>query len=183
MKKLLAAGTVAVLSLLLLPKKVLAPIIQMNAGVYPGSDIPALPGDLLFSPIGKKESRYIGHVGIVTRNQDVIHSIPAGLVRDSIGEYFRKFRNITLYSPINPDSGENACEYLELLYSKHPRAKYRIMTPLGSREHEQYCTKTVWQAYYFGAKINIRKLPANAKAVHPQRLKDRRVFHFKKKFS
>ncbi|WP_281975526.1 hypothetical protein [Halobacillus litoralis] len=180
MKKFLFVFVLGLLPFYLRPKKVQAPMImQHDTTCYPGSDISILPGDVLFSPIGRKESRYVGHVGIVTENNEVVHSIPAGLARDSVELYFHKFKRVSIYSPFDPSAGEKACEHLEYLYHTNKHANYRIMTPIGSRNYEQYWTKIIWQAYFHGAGINLGKISQRSKAVHPERLKDRR--HLRKK--
>lgn len=173
----------AVLSAITLrPRRVYNPNVQEKDPFYPGSDIDILPGDLLFSPIGRKESRYVGHVGIVNTNKEVIHSVPAGIIKDSIPNYFHKFNKITLFSPNEQHVGQKAAQYAEKLLYNYPKAAYRIWTPLGDRNGEQYCTKIVWQSYLYGAGVNLGQLTNKAKAIHPQRLKDQRYLTRKKRF-
>ncbi|MGR9050025.1 YiiX/YebB-like N1pC/P60 family cysteine hydrolase [Halobacillus faecis] len=174
MKKLLLFVTTVFFALIIKPKKVAAPAIQEHEHLYPGTNLYIAPGDLLFSPIGKKESRYIGHVGIVTKNNKVIHSIPSGVIQDQMEAYFNKFNNIRIYSALDSKSGEAAADYAGKLQKEHPRAAYKIWTPIGRNNEEQYCTKIVWQSYYLGAGINLGKISPHAKSVHPERLKDRR---------
>ncbi|MFG6115896.1 YiiX/YebB-like N1pC/P60 family cysteine hydrolase [Halobacillus sp. MO56] len=154
------------------PRKARAPIVHHDPAMYPGTNLTISPGDLLFSPIGQSESKYVGHVGIVNLHKEVIHSIPSGLMKDSISRYFQKFRSISIYTPNEPEVGVKAADYLEELYRKYPTAAYRIMTPLGSKDHEQYCSKIVWQAYYYGAGVNLKNLSPSRKAIHPEWLKD-----------
>ncbi|MBM7553253.1 hypothetical protein [Thalassobacillus pellis] len=156
------------------PRKARAPIVDSEKSLYPGTSISIQPGDLLFTPIGKSESKFVGHVGIVNLKHKVVHSIPAGIVEDQVSDYFRKFRSISIFSPKVPIVGRNAAGYLEDLTEKYPRADYRILTPLGSVNHEQYCTKIVWQAYQFGAGVNLGHLRDQARAIHPEFLKDHR---------
>ncbi|WP_167360068.1 hypothetical protein [Halobacillus dabanensis] len=164
------------------PRRGYAPYTQQRAQFYPGSGIDILPGDLLFSPIGRKESRFVGHVGIVDTKKEVIHSVPAGIIKDSMERYFNKFNKITLFSPLDQSLGQQAAQYAEKLLYDYPKAAYRIWTPLGDRDGEQYCTKIVWQSYRYGAGVNLGQLTNKAKAVHPQRLKDRRYITRKKRF-
>ncbi|MCA0983129.1 hypothetical protein LCL89_03595 [Halobacillus yeomjeoni] len=152
-----------------------------NGSFYPGTDIEIEPGDLLFTPIGKSESKYVGHVGIVNGNLKVVHSIPAGLALDEVPAYFQKFRSITIFSPVESDVGRNTASFLDALYDAYPRAVYRVMTPLGFDWHEQYCTKIVWQAYYYGSGINLGSYSPHARAIHPELLKDRRYLKIKAK--
>ncbi|RDY68470.1 hypothetical protein DXT76_18150 [Halobacillus trueperi] len=174
MKKLLLFVSTVFLALIIKPKKVTAPVTQEHEHLYPGTNLSIAPGDLLFSPIGKKESRYIGHVGIVTKDNKVIHSIPSGVVQDQMEAYFNKFSNIRIYSPQDRKSGDEAADYVVKLQKKHPHAKYKIWTPISRINEEQYCTKIVWQSYYFGAGVNLGKISPHSKSVHPERLKDRR---------
>ncbi|MFD1019870.1 hypothetical protein [Thalassobacillus hwangdonensis] len=178
MPKIRVAGflvlIIAIASYLLRPKVKLSDIEQQNTGLYPDTPIPIEPGDLLFSPTGKSESKYVGHVGIVDADGNVIHSIPAGLKKDTVLEYFRKFRAIKIYKPHNPETGEKAARHLALLYEHHPKAAYRILTPLNDMEEQQYCTKIVWQSYYHGAGVSLGRIKPAWKAIHPSLLKDRR---------
>ncbi|MFC7320606.1 hypothetical protein [Halobacillus campisalis] len=161
------------------PKKVIAPVIQSDKECYPDTSIKIQPGDLLFSPIGKSESKYVGHVGMINNNLQVVHSVPAGLVKDPVVEYYSKFRGIRVYGPNNPSLGVKAAHHLELLFTKYPEAYYRVLTPLNDIDEEQYCTKMVWQAYYHGAGVNLSNLKGQAKAIHPALLKDKRIMHEK----
>lgn len=174
MKKLFLFISTLFFAWMIKPKKVLAPLKQEHEHLYPGTNLTIVPGDLLFSPIGKKESRYIGHVGIVTKNNTVIHSIPSGVIQDQMEAYFNKFSNIRIYSALDSKSGEAAADYAVKLQKENPRATYKIWTPIGRTNEEQYCTKIVWQAYQFGAGVNLGKVSPYAKSVHPERLKDRR---------
>ncbi|WP_226579087.1 hypothetical protein [Halobacillus litoralis] len=174
MKNIFLAVLSLIAFLFLRPKKVKAPTIKTSNDLYPGTDCAIMAGDLLFSPIGKSESKYVGHVGFVMDTNEVVHSIPSGLARDSISTYFKKFRGITLYRPKSTQSGSIAALYMEDLFATYPKALYRVWTPLGTSDYEQYCTKLVWQAYYFGSNINLGHLPLSAKAVHPVRIKDRK---------
>lgn len=125
------------------------------------------PGDLLFSPVGKRESKYVGHVGIVSVDQHIIHSTPSGLIKDSPPVYYRKFNLIRVYQPIDHQTGEHAARYAESLYQKHPNALYSVNTRLDRNPEIQYCTKIVWQSYHYGADVNLGKLPVGSRAVHP----------------
>ncbi|REJ09634.1 YiiX/YebB-like N1pC/P60 family cysteine hydrolase [Halobacillus trueperi] len=174
MKKLILFVSTVLMAMIIKPKKIVAPVIQEHEHLYPGTNLSITPGDLLFSPIGKKESRYIGHVGIVTKDNKVIHSIPSGVVQDQMEAYFNKFSNIRIYSAQDRKSGGAAADYAVKLQREHPDANYKIWTPLSTINEEQYCTKIVWQSYYFGAGVNLGKIYPHAKSVHPERLKDRR---------
>ncbi|CDQ19600.1 Permuted papain-like amidase enzyme, YaeF/YiiX, C92 family [Halobacillus karajensis] len=155
-------------------KKVFAPVHQEKSPKYPQSMRTLLPGDLLFSPIGRKESRYIGHVGIVNSNYKVVHSVPAGVIQDCLEDYFQKFSKIKVLSPLDKKAGKAAGEYALKLQSVHSKAMYKIRTPIGYSNQYQYCTKIVWQSYFYGAGINLGGLSITSKSVHPLRIKDRR---------
>ncbi|WP_431799229.1 hypothetical protein [Halobacillus andaensis] len=154
------------------PKKVLAPITQQHQGLYPGTEIEIEAGDLLFSPIGKSESKYVGHVGILDTNHKVTHSVPSGLIQDSVENYCKKFRSITIYAPRRAEHGLKAASYLKNLNNKFPKADYKVFSSLAYSEGKQYCTKIVWLSYKKGAGINLGSLPDYAKAVHPRFIRD-----------
>lgn len=163
MKKLITGIlTFSAVFLFFKPKKVHAPRQQPTV----------LPGDLLFSPLGERDSFYIGHVGIVTEDGHVIHSIPKGLKKDDVDRYFNKFKRLTLYRPKNEEAGRNAAAYANRIYEANAQAPYRFFTTLEDTDGEQYCTKLVWQAYYFGAGINLKNYALTKKAIHPEFVKD-----------
>ncbi|MCA1023195.1 hypothetical protein [Halobacillus litoralis] len=141
----------------------------VHAFTFEPSDV--LPGDVLFSPVGKRESKYVGHIGIVTTDKKVLHSIPAGLMKDEPDAYKRKFRKIAHYRPYEQGTGLRSAAFAEDLYHRHPEALYRIHAPLNGPCDIQYCTKIVWQSYY-AAGINLGALSEKARAVHPLRLLD-----------
>ncbi|WP_027954332.1 hypothetical protein [Halobacillus kuroshimensis] len=130
-----------------------------------------LPGDVLFSPIGKRESKYVGHAGIVTTDKKVLHSIPSGLIKDEPDVYKRKFRRVSHYRAHEKDTGLRSAAFAGYLHQRYPEALYRIHTPLNGPDDVQYCTKIVWQSYY-AAGVNLGSLPEKARAVHPLWLKD-----------
>ncbi|PBB05978.1 YiiX/YebB-like N1pC/P60 family cysteine hydrolase [Salimicrobium humidisoli] len=165
MKKIIA-GLATFLSVFLFfkPRKVAAPTSR------PGLQ----PGDLLFSPIGEKDSFYIGHVGIVTEDDCVIHSIPKGLKKDEADHFFRKFARLSLYRARDEEAGVRAAAFAERIYESNPRAPYRFFTDLKDTGDKQYCTKLVWQAYYYGAGIKLNNYPLFARALHPEFIKDLR---------
>ncbi|UOQ42872.1 hypothetical protein MUN89_12965 [Halobacillus salinarum] len=171
----LCAGLAAVLlSLCLRPKKTVSPGAEPHPELYPSTRIRIEPGDLLFSPIGKRESKYVGHVGMVGSDKRVVHSIPSGLIKDEVPDYFKKFRSITIFSPNNSEKAIEACTQLEILFGQHTNAVYRLFTSLNDNYHEQYCSKLVWLSYYNGAGINLGSFSGKVRAVHPALLKDRR---------
>lgn len=168
MKKIfIALFTFVPVFLFIKPKRVLAPRLQPEVQ----------PGDLLFSPIGEKDSFYIGHVGIVTEDMNVIHSIPKGLKKDEVDHFFRKFKRLSLYRSKNEEAGAKAAAFAYRLYESNTKAPYRFFTKLKETDGEQYCTKLVWQAYYYGAGINLKNYPLYARAIHPEFVKDSRYLY------
>ncbi|WP_347861656.1 YiiX/YebB-like N1pC/P60 family cysteine hydrolase [Salimicrobium sp. PL1-032A] len=165
MKKLITGFlTLSAALLFFRPTKVQAP--RQRPDVF--------PGDLLFSPLGERDSFYIGHVGIVTEDGHVIHSIPKGVKKDGVDRYFNKFNHLTLYRPKNEQAGLQAAAYANRIYETNGQAPYRFFTTLEDKDGEQYCTKLVWQAYYFGAGVNLKNHSLMKKAIHPEFIKDRR---------
>ncbi|SIS58108.1 YiiX/YebB-like N1pC/P60 family cysteine hydrolase [Salimicrobium flavidum] len=165
MKKLITGiMTFLAVFLFIKPKKVLAPRSQPEVK----------PGDLLFSPLGQKDSFYIGHVGIVTEDMSVIHSIPKGLKKDDVDHFFGKFKRLSLYRSKSEEAGTRSAAFALHLYESNTKAPYRFFTKLKETDGEQYCTKLVWQAYYYGAGINLKKFPLYARAIHPEFVKDSR---------
>lgn len=182
MRKIFLALFAGLFTFLICPRKANAPHVQELEGHYPGTSIPVRPGDLLFSPLGKKESRYVGHVGMVSQDLKVVHSIPSGLIKDTVDGYFNKFTGLTLYSAKEDVLSQKAATHLEKLFHTYPKAAYRIWTPLSMKDHEQYCTKIVWQSFYYGAGINLGAFNKAMRAIPPQLLRDKKHLDLIKKF-
>ncbi|MFA9558404.1 hypothetical protein ACERII_13940 [Evansella sp. AB-rgal1] len=123
--------------------------------VYPGTNIKMKAGDVLYSSKGL-DTYLVGHVGIVDANGQVIHMMKnGGMKRESISAYSSNFK-YTIYQAKVENNGYKAAQNATSLYNNYrSSASYTLTTTLTRPKDKQYCTKLVWQAYYYGSNINL----------------------------
>lgn len=125
---------------------------------YPNSSIPMKPGDVLYSSksLGSSSPAF-GHVGVVGTDLYVYHSNPyAPGARDTIDEYMSRHKSkesiTVLRYRYGSGTAPNAAAWAK---NNYYRVKtYSIPVPplnqlMGDVE-TNYCSKFVWQAFYFG---------------------------------
>lgn len=136
-----------------------------DTNLYPGTTIPMMPGDVLYS---KKtlggSTQIVGHVAIVGPDLKVYHSSPAGDgsgKTDSISMYQGRHdhgEEILVYRPKKgaPQAATWARNNIGKVkeYYINPLAKLSTISP-------NYCSKFVWQAFYFGSGIDLTSLYYN----------------------
>jgi uncharacterized protein YycO len=143
---------------------------------YPGSTIQPKPGDVLYTT--KSTTQYFtGHVGIVSDRGTVVHTPGPdnpGIKEWTIGQFFNEYSTIEVWSSKNSTKGNQAGSYARnTLLAYYSNAEYTISTSLTGPKDKQYCTKVVWQSYYYGASINLGDLSFTALGVAPSHLLDR----------
>lgn len=136
---------------------------------YPYSHVEIMPGDILYSSIGKS-TYYVGHIVIVGPNYNIIESLPGKPSGHTLTPYQYWHRH-------------NQGDKITLLRSKHgasDAAKWAY-TNVGDVENytvlnynlkslkNNYCSKWILQAFYYGA--NIKLTPFLNTLVLPQAFK------------
>ncbi|WP_188067216.1 hypothetical protein [Brevibacillus brevis] len=121
---------------------------------YPGTNIEMKVGDVLYSTktLGSS-SKIVGHVGIVGSDFRVYHVTPAadGGVADSIDSYTSRHgsgETIEIYK-YRYGGAANAAMWAKQNYSKV--YNYYISLDRLSVMNPNYCSKFIWQAFYYGA--------------------------------
>ncbi|WP_249872248.1 hypothetical protein [Oceanobacillus saliphilus] len=132
---------------------------------YPGTPIQMIPGDVLYSHKTALSSLIVGHSGIVGEDFRIYHvnkwgeighadSMPIYLSRHKTGE------KLTVLRSPHPDEARNAAQWAK----QHIRKikTYHYTRDLNDLE-QNYCSKFVWQAFYFGNEntINLTGLSFN----------------------
>lgn len=98
-----------------------------------------------------------GHTAIVLNNNEVMH-IPNPLSNVSIiptKKFINLHRNgtIRVFRLNNLDKAKNAARWVLANYKKS-NAKYKLTMNLSTID-ETYCSKLIWQAYYYGVGSDI----------------------------
>ena len=120
---------------------------------YPGTSIRMIPGDVLYSHKTALSSLVVGHSGIVGEDYLVYHvnkwgrkghadQMPIYLSRHKVGE------KLTILRANNPGEARNAAKWAKENIKRVRMYSYtRDLQDLG----KNYCSKYVWQAFYFGS--------------------------------
>jgi len=128
---------------------------MMEIKKYPHSQVTMLPGDILYSPIGKS-TYFVGHIVIIGADLHVKESLPTNPSGHSatIEQFWQRHRmgdTITLFRSI---IGSKLAAKWAQTYVKDVKKYY-----LGNHDinniTQNYCSKFVMQAYYFGANIEL----------------------------
>lgn len=98
-----------------------------------------------------------GHAAIALGSDEILHIAGPGqrvtVVSPSTFENMYSSGWIKVYRPNNSRIGGEAASWAERTY-RGSNAKYKITMNLASTD-ETYCSKIVWQAYYYGVGKNV----------------------------
>ncbi|WP_088832195.1 hypothetical protein [Paenibacillus tyrfis] len=148
-------GIFFLLTLLVIPTMVQAKVKSMEEPnpYYPGTSIEMQVGDVLYSSktLGSS-SQIVGHVGIVGPDFFIYHVTPTegGGTKDTIQNYMTrhgKGETIAIYK-YRYASGYYAANWAKQNYQR--ATQYFITPDRLSSITPNYCSKFVWQAFYYG---------------------------------
>ncbi len=136
---------------------------------YPGTNFAMRVGDVLYSTkaLGGS-SAIVGHTGIVNSDFKVVHvtlPVNGGTIDNMTGYMYRhgEGETIKVYRPRN-GMGVNAAKWATYNYSYVKEYLIQIASTLGSIS-PNYCSKFVWQAFYFGEGTDILNKNLNANTL------------------
>lgn len=152
---------------------------------YPGTNTPMRAGDVLYSSktLGSS-SQIVGHVGIVGSDYRVYHVTPAKTVNGGVADGVYKYMDrhgpaetITIYRH-RLGYGVAAAAWAENNYS---RVTDYFINPFSllSTISPNYCSKFLWQAFYYGDGIDImdmNKKDYNMATVLPDQFTNSTIF-------
>ncbi len=124
---------------------------------YPGTDIRMCPGDILYSHKYAFSSFLVGHIAIIGENDRIYHinrwqpyghadSMPIYLSRHKKGE------KITILRYPQQEEAKKAAKWAMQNYDQ---IKSYIFTRDLLDIKNNYCSKFIWQAFYFGNEIKL----------------------------
>lgn len=127
------------------------------------------PGDIFISskPGGGMVSWVHGHAGIIGSDGQIIHMIQSGVKKESVGNFLKHNKGTNAFRVPNSTVARNAGSWASNYYNNWKgKAKYQINTAKYT-QNEMYCSKLVWQAYWFGTgSAPVLKNPTFA-ILHP----------------
>lgn len=124
-----------------------------RAGSYNG--ITARSGDILVARKngGPKPINWVGHAAIVTNGGSSITHFPGiGLdpEEDTLKSFFQENSEVFVLRHNNYNISIAAAQWANHYLDRFPKATYSIASARDV-QNPNYCSKFVWQAYYFGA--------------------------------
>ncbi|WP_338553468.1 hypothetical protein [Paenibacillus sp. KS-LC4] len=158
MKKCFPALLLLIVSILTLS------VPKAEAATYPNSGLVVSPGDVIYSSKGW-QTFFVGHVAIVGDDGKIYHSTPAvasGGVGESLTAYLSRFDSGTTLD-VYVYKGSSVGPYLERgKAGKWARENVSKITEYSFTSNlkmsvisSNYCTKFIWQSFYYGADTNI----------------------------
>lgn len=112
-------------------------------------------GDILLT--NSTSPSLIGHAAIALSSNEILHTQGIGYTPKVVSRswFEQKYDDgwIKIYRLNDSSIASNAADWAEDTY-KNSNAKYKITTSL-STTHETYCSKIVFQAYYFGGSSQV----------------------------
>lgn len=142
-----------------LENDVLPSISASAVQMYPGTNIEMKQGDIIHNP--KSTSTYfVGHMAIVGPDLQLRHAHPDGpRISDSLSNYITRFAAGDKFTILRyPDPSIAAAAAAWSYNNINKVTTYSVATQLHYIP-TNYCSKFVWQAYYYGAH---RELVSNA---------------------
>ncbi|WP_289143066.1 hypothetical protein [uncultured Brevibacillus sp.] len=131
---------------------------------YPGTTVNVSTGDLIYSSKGWS-SYFAGHVAIIGDDGKVYHSTPAvssGGIGETLDSYLSRYPSGEYFEVLRFEK-KTPGPYLEPInagkWARNNVSKIQSYTIAGGYKlgdiTKNYCSKFMWQAYYFGAGTNI----------------------------
>jgi len=148
--------------------------------VYPGTETVSSPGDVLYTDKTTTDY-YTGHIAVVTNDGYVVHAPgkgSPGLERMTVNDFINTYEDVQVWTPDNSTDGQSAGEKANNLFNNYSGADYTVWTTLTGDYMNQYCTKVVWQSYYYGADVNLGSLSLTKASVPPHAILD--TYHLTK---
>ncbi|WP_322906793.1 hypothetical protein [Paenibacillus campi] len=125
---------------------------------YPGTSVAIRAGDVLVSN-NTSSNGLTGHAGIVVNDQGSVATINGYnkfLTLEGITTWKSKNTNTKVMRYSNSGAATQAGNWAKSYINNYKsQVTYGLINTIGVYEKETYCSKIVWDAYYFGANISI----------------------------
>ncbi|MBE0343656.1 hypothetical protein E4V51_26040, partial [Paenibacillus sp. 28ISP30-2] len=137
-------------------KTIISPTAELPEK-YPGTNITIQAGDIIYNP--KSFSTFLaGHVGIVGTDYRIYHVHPYGPgISESLDSYISRFSKGNTFTIMHAYGGGGLSAARWAMNNIGRVQNYTFNHTLNNVA-DSYCSKFVWQAYYFGAGNDIANL-------------------------
>ncbi|MDQ1235546.1 uncharacterized protein YycO [Paenibacillus sp. SORGH_AS306] len=123
---------------------------------YRGTSLAVRPGDVLVTN-STSSNGLTGHAGIVVNDQGTVVTIN-GYNNDLAAENMTQWnsKNVRVMRYSNTNAASKAAAWAKNYYHTYKgKVHYGLVNTIGSYEKETYCSKIIWDSYYFGSDITI----------------------------
>ncbi|MGG4493758.1 YiiX/YebB-like N1pC/P60 family cysteine hydrolase [Brevibacillus reuszeri] len=138
--------------------------LEVDPGVtYPGTSVKVKIGDMLVTN-QTSSAGLTGHAAIVTDNYTVVHIGGYGENPEdiSISKFFKRYKsNIKVVRYSSSKAAKKAGAWATEFAEEYSDATYGLTNKLSGAS-PTYCSKIVWQAYYYGADVNFNDRRPNS---------------------
>ncbi|RKQ32994.1 YiiX/YebB-like N1pC/P60 family cysteine hydrolase [Oceanobacillus halophilus] len=128
-----------------------------NKYIYPDTAIFMKPGDVLYSHKTAKSSLIVGHTGIVGEDYNVYHVNWWGMKgqSDTLATYLSRHKEgerLTILRVNDAETARHAAIWAKKNISKVKHYSFNLHV---NNIERNYCSKFIWQAFYYGNQGNI----------------------------
>lgn len=135
-------------------KKKLNSLDLEKFGYYGVTKMRTQPGDVLYSSVSR-DTAFVGHIGIIGDDGFVYHVLRGNqATRTSLPRYMKRFSKQNLYI-LRPHSNKIAKQAGQAAMTIHPEIESYTFNKTLANVKENYCSKFIWQAFYYGAGIDV----------------------------
>ncbi|WP_083607089.1 MULTISPECIES: YiiX/YebB-like N1pC/P60 family cysteine hydrolase [Paenibacillus] len=127
---------------------------------YKGTNVAIQAGDILVTnSTGSSGFGYTGHAGILIDNGTIvsIEGYNKPLIRQPITDWYTKYANTkVLRYTSSPTKAQQAATWASNYQSLYKdQVHYGLINNIFDYYTETYCSKIVWDAYYYGASVSF----------------------------
>ncbi|WP_145028481.1 hypothetical protein [Paenibacillus sp. Y412MC10] len=150
---------------------------------YPSTNITMKAGDVIYNP-KTVSTFFVGHVAIVGTDLRLYHSHPLGPgISEGINSYVSRFSSGDQFNILRPRDGYGASA-ASWAQNNIGRIQSYAFYPSLSDVTANYCSKFVWQAYWFGEHKDIARgnpysdimVPPGMVSIYPYEIRDSSAF-------
>lgn len=149
--------------------------------LYPFSNVKIIPGDILYSSIGKS-TYFVGHLVIIGTDLNIKESLPTSPSGHSttVEQFWRRHQSGDLIRLYRPERGAAQAAHWAKKHVENVQI-YSLFNCEISCINKNYCSKFIIQAYYYGANYllseNYRRLILPQKLIRSKRLNEIAIFN------
>jgi uncharacterized protein YycO len=127
-----------------------------SSAYYPGTTTSIISGDILVTKDYTLTPQWPGHAAIVVDYQNIVQIVGPNtpLVKISIQAWFASFPNTKVVRINSASVALASANWASTYYNNyHLTVGYDVFSDLFAYQNYTYCSKVVWDAYFFGGGV------------------------------